>query len=275
MKKIVLMVIVLLPLTMSAQFLEGGLFLGGSNYMGDLPEGNIEYSETNLAGGLFIRYNINDYVSVRGGLNLGQISGSDANADNEAQRARNLSFRSNITEFSVIPEFNILGFNPYDRIWSPYVFVGLSIYNFNPQAQLDGQWYDLQPLATEGQGQPGRPSLYNLTQLAIPMGFGVKYAITEYWTVGFLASMRYTFTDYLDDISTTYADRQDIIDATGVIAANLANRQGELLGTEPINTPGTRRGSENRDWYVFSGFTISYNFLDGFGGSKYGCPTNF
>jgi opacity protein-like surface antigen len=277
MKNILLILFALAPMLATAQFLEGGFFIGTSNYAGDLVEANlgVEMEETNLAAGVLLRYNINDWVSVRGSFTYGQISGSDANARAENRAQRNLSFRSNIYEFAVIPEFNILGFNPYDRFYSPYVFLGLGVFNFNPEAELDGQWFDLQPLGTEGQGLPGRPSQYNLTQLAIPMGIGFKYAITEYWTVGVEISSRYTLTDYLDDVSTTYADREDLLQFRGEIAANLANRTGEYLKTEPINTPNASRGSVNSDWYTWSGLTITYNFMDSFGGRKYGCPTNF
>ncbi len=277
MKNILIILLACSPIFANAQFLEGGIFVGGSNYAGDLVESNLQYeaSETNLAGGLLIRYNINDWVGVRGAFTYGQISGSDANAEAEYRLERNLSFRSNIYEFSVIPEFNILGFNPYDRYYSPYVFVGLGIYNFNPEAELDGQWYDLQPLSTEGQGMEGRPSQYNLTQLSIPMGIGFKYAVTEYWTIGLELTARYTFTDYLDDVSTNYVDRNELIAFRDETAANLANRTGEYLGTEPVNNPGEPRGGSNRDWYSWSGITVTYNFMDGFGGNKYGCPTNF
>jgi len=277
MKNILIILLAFSPVFASAQFLEGGIFVGGSNYAGDLVESNVQYEldKTHLAGGLLVRYNINDWVGVRGSFTYGQISGSDADATAEYRLRRNLSFRSNIYEFAVIPEFNILGFNPYDRYYSPYVFVGLGIFNFNPEAELDGQWYDLQPLGTEGQGLEGRPSQYNLTQLAIPMGIGFKYAVTEYWTIGVEFTGRYTFTDYLDDVSTTYADRTELLQFRGEIAANLANRTGEYLGTEPVNTPDAIRGATNGDWYSWSGITITYNFMDGFGGSKYGCPTNF
>lgn len=277
MKNILIILLAFSPIFASAQFLEGGIFIGGSNYAGDLVESNIQYElgETNLAGGLLVRYNINDWVGVRGSFTYGQISGDDSDATAEYRLRRNLSFRSDIYEFAVIPEFNILGFNPYDRYYSPYVFVGLAVYNFNPEAELDGQWYDLQPLGTEGQGLDSRPSQYNLTQLSIPMGIGFKYAITEYWTLGFEFTARYTFTDYLDDVSGTYADRSDLLQFRGEIAANLANRTGEYLGTEPVNTPDAIRGGNNRDWYSWSGLTITYNFMDGFGGNKYGCPTNF
>ena len=278
MKNILLAAIfAMVPFLVSAQYLEGGLFLGVSNYSGDLVDAplGIEMSESKLAGGLLLRYNINDWVGVRGSFSYGQISGTDANSDQVSRLERNLSFRSDIYEFAIIPEFNILGFNPYDRYYSPYVFVGLGIYQFSPEAELDGQWYDLQPLGTEGQGLPGYGSQYNLTQISIPFGVGFKYAIDDYWTVGVELSSRYTFTDYLDDVSTEYADRAELLQARGEIAANLANRTGEYLGTEPVNTPGESRGSRNRDWYGWSGVTITYNFADGLGGRGMGCPTNF
>lgn len=278
MKNILLAAIfAIVPFLVSAQYLEGGLFLGASNYAGDLVDAplGIEMSESNLAGGLLLRYNINDWVGVRGSFTYGAISGTDANSDETQRLERNLSFRSDIYEFAIIPEFNILGFNPYDRYYSPYVFVGLGIFQFNPEAELDGQWYDLQPLGTEGQGLPGYGSQYNLTQISIPFGVGFKYAIDDYWTVGVEFSSRYTFTDYLDDVSTKYVDRAELLQARGEIAANLANRTGEYLGTEPVNTPGAGRGGENRDWYGWSGITITYNFADGLGGRGMGCPTNF
>ncbi|MFT5834447.1 MAG: hypothetical protein ACI97N_002086 [Cognaticolwellia sp.] len=276
MKKILLITLLALtPVFASAQYLEGGIFVGVSGYAGDLVDKSMDLKESHLAGGILLRYNINDWVGVRGSFTYGQISGKDANSSTESRKARNLSFRSDIYEFSIIPEFNILGFNPYDRYYSPYVFVGLGIFKFNPEAELNGQWYDLQPLGTEGQGLPGRPSQYNLTQLAIPMGVGFKYAIDEYWTVGVEFSTRYTMTDYLDDVSTTYVDRDELAITRGEIAASLANRTGEYLGTEPVNIPDAIRGLENSDWYGWSGFTITYNFMDGFGGSSYGCPTNF
>ena len=270
----------LFPLSMSAQHLEGGFFLGTSTYYGDLDDETIHTKETHLGYGLVARYNINDFVSIRGSILGGELSADDANNDKRPEvAARNLSFRTSIAEFSIIPEFNILGYNPYDRIISPYVFAGLSVFRFNPEAQLDNVWHQLQPLGTEGQGLPGNPSRYSLTEFAIPMGLGVKFAATEYWNISWEVALRYTFTDYIDDVSGTYEDRDVLIAAYGnETTANLANREAELLGAnaEPVNRGGLGRGNpSSNDLYVFTGFTFSYNFFDGFGGKKYGCPTNF
>ena len=123
----------------------------------------------------------------------------------------------------------------------------------------------------------GRPGRYSLTEFAVPFGIGVKFAVTEYWNISWEFAYRQTFTDYLDDVSGVYVDRDELITANGELAANLANRTGEFLGiAEPVNTPGVSRGNPNtNDMYLFTGFTFTYNFFDGFGGRKYGCPTNF
>lgn len=272
----ILFLIFVLPLSASAQHLEGGFFLGTSTYYGDLDDNKTHFKESRLGYGVVAKYNINDFVSIRGSILGGELSADDANQETEAQRSRNLSFRSSIAEFSIIPEFNILGYNPYDRIISPYVFAGLSVFRFNPEAQYENQWYALQPLGTEGQGMAGKPSRYNLTEFAVPAGIGVKFAVTEYWNIGWEFAYRFTFTDYIDDVGGTYADRDELIVANGQAAANLANRMGEYLGTEPVNLPGQNRGNPNtNDMYLFTGFTFTYNFFDGIGGKKYGCPTNF
>jgi hypothetical protein len=269
----------LFPLSISAQHLEGGFLLGSSTYYGDLDDERLQLKETHLAYGLVARYNINDFVSIRGSILGGELSAKDANNTKRPEvAARNLSFRSSIAEFSVIPEFNILGYNPYDRIVSPYVFAGLSVFRFNPEAQLDNTWYALQPLGTEGQGLPGNPSRYSLTEFAVPMGVGVKFAATEYWNISWELSYRQTFTDYLDDVGGFYEDRDVLIAAYGnETAANLANREAELIpDVDFVNRPGQARGNpESMDGYVITGFTFTYNFFDGFGGKKYGCPTNF
>ena len=267
----------LMPLSLAAQHLEGGIFLGASTYYGDLDTDDFHFQGTHFGYGLVARYNVNDYVSIRGSILGGEFTGDDSRNNSDVLRERNLSFRSSVAEFALVPEFNILGYNPYDRIFSPYVFAGIAAFRFNPETVLDGQTYQLQPLGTEGQGMPGRPTRYSLTEFSIPLGAGVKFSMTEYWNISFEVGYRVTFTDYIDDVSTTYVDRNDLIAVNGEIAADLANRTAELTGSDPVNLPGETRGNPNQnDRYVFTGITMTYNFLDGFGGGKrYGCPTNF
>ncbi len=273
----ILFFIALLPFTSSAQYLEGGVFLGTSSYYGDLDPDNLNTEGLNFGYGIVAKYNLNDYVAIRASLLGGQLTGDDALNDDERIRDRNLDFRSPIAEFAIIPEFNILGYNPYDRIFSPYVFAGIAFFRFNPQTDYEGQTYQLQPLRTEGQGLPNRPTPYSLTEFAIPLGAGVKFSLTESWNVSFEMAYRFTFTDYIDDVSSTYVDRDELIAAYGETSANLANRTSELYpNVDPVNAAGTSRGNATQnDRYLFTGFTMTYNFLNGFGSRGYGCPNNF
>jgi opacity protein-like surface antigen len=267
---------------LSAQHFELGLMGGASNYQGDLVTNKSMIKETHAAFGGFARYNLNDWVAAKFNLTYGKISGNDSKTQNTE---RNLSFRSNILEFGLTGEFNILGFQPYnlERVFSPYIFAGVAMFKFNPQAELDGQWYKLQPLGTEGQGTSEYPDrdYYKLTQFSIPVGIGLKYALNDLWTLGFELGARKTFTDYLDDVSTSYIDQEVLLNSRGSygeIAAALADRN--LTGTP--YPAGRNRGdsSGNKDWYSIAGITISYNFLDnGLVGSRgrrkgrMGCPT--
>ena len=122
---------------------------------------------------------------------------------------------------------------------------------------------------------------YKLAQFAIPMGLGVKIAVTERINVGLEAGARKTFTDYLDDVSTDYVNYNELLLGNGALAAALGNRTGEYLGTEPIQVAtGTQRGNPAADdWYFIGGVTVSYNIFGDNGGLKgggkesFGCPT--
>ena len=237
--------------------LEVGVMAGVSSYQGDLAPSNLKTSlgKFHAAFGAFGRYNINNYFTGRLSFNYGTISGDDA----KEGRKRNLSFKSNMIEFAVTGEWNILGYQPYalERVFTPYLFAGVGFVHFNPRTQYEGEWVNLQPLGTEGQSMQGFESKYSLVEIAIPFGVGVKYAINDQWNVGLEFGFRKTFTDYLDDVSGAYVDNEQLIAGNGELAAALANRSGE-----PI-PGGTKRGNDSvSDWYIIGGITISYNFLD-------------
>ena len=274
-----------LPLFTNAQHSEVGLMIGTSNYWGDLNPSPFEgaFQETHVAFGGFFRYNMGDYVALKLGITQGSISGHDSKSESIYRRGRNLSFKSSITEIAITGEFNILGYQPYNlyRPFSPYVFAGVAFFKYNPKAQLNGDWFKLQPLGTEGQGLPQYPDneLYKLTQFSIPFGVGVKYALNDTWNVGAEAGIRYVFTDYLDDVSTVYADEIALLESRGEVAAALANRSG----SDTQYSAGQNRGNPNgnNDVYFIVGFTLSYNFLDnGLSGfrnrnsKRNGCRTN-
>jgi hypothetical protein len=95
-------------------------------------------------------------------------------------------------------------------------------------------------------------------QLAIPFGGGVKYNINKNLVVGFEIAWRKTFTDYLDDVSTTYPDLDNLRDSRGDLAANLSDRSWEVEGTQ-LSTAGDERGDPAmKDFYIITGFTLAY-----------------
>ena len=276
MKKIfVLLITSTIAFISNAQHGEIGIFAGASLYQGDLTPGIVSIQSPNIAYGLFGAYTPIDRFTIKGSFYRGRIAADDADQKNAKLRERNLSFRSNITEVGLRGEFNILGFQPADMYtpFSPYFFVGLAATHHNPKAEYQGEWYELQPLGTEGQGIIGYIPKYDRVIVAIPYGGGIKYALSEHFTVGFELGVRKTFTDYLDDVSTTYVDPQTLLNSSsqGDLILALSNRTGELLGGEPIQfEEGSVRGNpDNDDAYLIGGFSISYNII-GAGGYNYG-----
>lgn len=271
MKNIIrILAIIALPFASQAQHLEAGILFGGTNYVGDLSNnsGNLYLKETKLAAGAMVRQNLNHLLALRFSFNWARVSGQDANVRNDDYiHDRNLSFRSSLLEFGVIGEFNILGYQPYGlaRPFSPYVFVGIAGTKFNPKTRYLGNWEELQPLGTEGQGMESFDEPYKTFAFAIPFGVGVKYALTDRINLGLELGARPFFSDYLDDVSGAYVSYPELLAGNGQLAANLGNRTGELTenGEPVIVETGLQRGdSAKKDWYFILGVTVTYNFLD-------------
>lgn len=265
------LVLAFLPSFLSAQHFEVGVMGGISNYTGELAPAPLMPKSIHFAAGAFGRYNFSNFFAVKGHFYGGRISGKDANSKREDRQLRNLSFRSNLFELGATAEFNLLGYQPYalEKVFSPYIFAGLAGFYFNPEAKYQSDWYKLRPLRTEGQGMSQFPQRkqYSLLQMSIPFGIGFKMAISDKWNIGLEAGVRKVFTDYLDDVSLSYVSREDLLvrDAGNPLAANLANRSGEVTSDgQPIawNESIQRGDDRDFDWYSFIGLTVSYNFID-------------
>ncbi len=262
-----------------AQDLQLGFSAGMAHYQGDLSPDLFQnpiaaITEFGPSFGGFGRWAQNKRLNLRIGLQYGRISGSDATAKDPERVERNLSFQSDLFELSVMEEIHLLKFGEYERRrFTPYAFLGIAGFYFNPKAEYQGQLYALQPLGTEGQGMPGFGERYLLTQLAIPMGGGLKFKIGSGSVLSLEVGGRKLFTDYLDDVGGSYVDLNVLAAGNGQLAAALSNRGAELTGKEPINFPtGTPRGGPAKDWYFFS--TVSFAWTPGKSNKKQmGCPT--
>lgn len=236
---------------------ELGLFAGGSFYLGDLNSQPFKF--TKPAGGILFRYIINKRYAIKVGGLYGHVAAEDSRSNNAYQQQRNLSFKSSVLDVSGQIEFN---FFPYEtghetKRFSPYVFIGLGMFHFSPSAKLGDEWYDLQPLGTEGQGSIAyKTKKYSLTQFSMPFGLGIKQSLSKRVAIGAEWGMRATSTDYLDDVSTTYANPYIILAEQGPEAAALSDRSTSVLAELP-NTGRQRGNSKNNDWYSFAGITLT------------------
>mgnify|MGYP000215179981 CR=1 FL=1 len=244
-----------------AQKNEVGIMLGGSTFYGDVGYTRAEQSlgGLDLAYGFLYRRNINNHFAWRLGITNGNITGNDADADNDYIKQRGLSFRSNILEFSAMLEFNFFryGVKNRDRSHTPFVFAGVSRFFFSPEAQdSEGKWVSLQSLGTEGQGTSLGGTKYSLNAWAIPFGLGYKVNLGDHFCLSAEWGWRYTTTDYLDDASTTYADASILEQENGSIAAALADPTG-------VGVTGKQRAeANNNDWFAFTGISLTYRLPD-------------
>jgi hypothetical protein len=245
--------------------LSGGL----SNYAGDLQDHRFTLQQSNFAFGAGIKYDITPNLAVRLAYNHGTVEGDDKKSKDPLLQARNLSFISRINEGSLLFEYTPL--NMEDHAISPFVFGGVAVFHFNPYAyDSSGNKVYLKPLSTEGQGVDPDRKPYNLTQFAIPVGVGIKFRINDNTVLAYEVSVRKTFTDYIDDVSTTYFDQATLAAARGQKAVEMAYRGDELKNGNPTypDNGSIRGGSKYKDWYYFTGFTLYI----GLGGGNSGGP---
>ncbi|POY38322.1 hypothetical protein C3K47_02685 [Solitalea longa] len=247
--------VIIIAFNASAQKYELGLFAGTSGYKGDLSQFNY-LRFTDPAFGLVFRTNFNPRNALKVSLTHGKVQANDATSGIPDQESRNLRFQSVINELSIQYEFNFFSLNPFieDERFSPYLSAGISVFNFDPKAE-NGQ--RLQPLGTEGQGLAGNSDRYKLTDIAIPLGFGLKYRMNDRWNLFSELGYRFTFTDYIDDVSGYYVNLNSV---PSTLTKTYADRSPEA--GYPANLPGNQRGDlRKNDMYMFAVVGISFSFV--------------
>lgn len=247
-----------------------GVHLGGANYLGEMGGKeqtrrdfvwDMKLSQTRWAFGGFARRRINRLISVNTGLLYLRIQGADALSTNPGRVGRNLNFRNDMFEWYLRPEFTIFqdndigGRGRYRTDFRLFAYAGVALYYHNPKGQINrsGDFYALQPLTTELED-------YSQFGLSIPAGIGFHFTHRRRHRIGWDFGWRTTFTDYLDDASTVYADPAALPNADAV---NLANQTDFVLDpSEPqwySYQPGQKRGDPtHNDSYLTMTLTYSY-----------------
>ena len=239
----------MMPESAGAQTLEAGVYGGGSYYLGDLNPG-VQFKNYQVAYGALARYNIDSRWAVKFSISRGQVKGNSAQS--KFMPERNLSFTSPVTDFSAVAEFNFFNYYTGSRKnWiTPYIYAGFSFFLFNPK----NGGVSLRDLGTEGQniGYEGRRP-YKTYSFSIPFGIGAKISLARKLGMTVFWELHKTFTDYLDDVSTTYYLNGPQINK---------NNPSQILSDPTMSyTAGMQRGnSGNLDWYSFSGVTLTYKF---------------
>jgi hypothetical protein len=239
--------------------------LGGRKGIGKKFVKDFNFKNTQFCGSLFFSAVYKNEIAVRIEGTFGQIHAYDSILKSVASTTngryeRNLSFRSNITEIMLAAEFHpFYIFGNYDDdhyppAVSPYLLLGVGYFHFNPQAKLNGNYVDLQPLSTEGEGFPEYNSVpaYKLNQICFPVGVGARYDISAILNFRVEIATRILETDYLDDVSGRYID-------PSVFASHLSGtklNQALLLndrhkpGAVTAHPGGIRGRPNNNDAYI-------------------------
>ena len=283
MKKTVLFALIFVTTALVAQPVRLHLMAGFANYGGEIQPKRFTLNQSNAvisAGGT---YNITDKFALRSDYSFAHL-GADDKFNKPSLRVRNLNFKTIIQELNLMGEYDIL--NTGDHRLTPYIFAGIGVFKFSPYTtDTSGRKVFLVGLSTEGQGLPEYPDrkVYKKTQFNIPLGGGLKFALSEDLYVGFEIGVRKLFTDYLDDVSSTYVDRDILLNRRGQQAVDYAFRGDELKPPLAYPAAGTLRGnSKKNDYYYYGQFRISFRmpwFNDGgnntgrSGRKALGCPS--
>lgn len=283
-----------------------GFSVNALNYYGDLAPSPSSFSTdisfTKPGFGLSFTHRFGPRYSLMAQYLYGSIKGADSESADPTDLSngiyrykRNLSFQNQINEISVVGIFDLFENQQtyMSRVkWTPYAYIGLAVYFHNPQAKAPatdltgaplpeaGSLVDLQPLGTEGQ-HSNLPSSavnsgiqpYSLVQMAIPFGLGARFRLTDVLDLSADVGFRYTFTDYLDDVSANYVDLTLL---NSPLAQAMSYRTNELSGY-PLNPqasgiPGVnveagygsehpdnkRGGKKDKDIYMVTSIRLTY-----------------
>jgi len=259
--------------------LEVGPHVGLSYYMGDLNP-TLPFAMSKLQYGGVVRFNYNNRWTFRFDYARATVTADDTKLNWRPERG--LNFTSKINDFSLVAEFNFIEYytgNPKKNV-SPYIFGGISVFQYTAYATVGEQLVDLSDHATEGPVDPNAKwynKMFGKTSpigVSIPFGMGVKFALSRHMAGTIEWRMQKTLTDYLDDVATVYpADDQhatvvvdglyfDLTDPTATPSGIPVDAHGN-----PTSVPNgkykadqQRGNSSYNDWFGMARVSLTWKF---------------
>lgn len=248
--------------------------LGGTDGIGkDYSLADINWRQTSYNLMLGYRYRFHPQFATTASLNFGQYKASDLETANPGRAPRKITIKSPLINFTQRFEYlvyvnekvgkrnSIPGLKGMkDKNTQFYIFTGFGFAYFNPQGlnYSDGSWTNLQPLKTEGQGFPGGADSYRRITATVPFGFGYRFGLGRMWRMTLEVSYFKTFTDYMDDVSTTYFsyDANDITASPEQVYFSNPSQDWSTFKN------GDKRGDNEKDafFYFNVGFTKNVTY---------------
>lgn len=253
--------------------------LGGNNGIGKNNILDLDFPATRGGTSLGFRYFLQERLAAQATFTYGFVHGSDKNTQEYFRHDRDLSFRSPIYELNARLEYKIRKEKPghiYDLKGVrgeraiklvTFAYAGIGVFGFNPKAKIEGNWIALQPIGTEGQNFLPTRKKYHRVQMCFPVGLQVKYLANRYWSYSLEIGPRFTFTDYIDDVSKTYADPVSIAENQNIVPDRIAklladpgiDRHVPMGGGEGYGYYNQQRGDPyDKDMYIFAMISVHY-----------------
>jgi len=229
---------------------------GFASYRGELKHnGSIQNEVSNVSLGLEAR--LLPKIGMRFEVGRYSIRGHDKHAeDSSFALQRNLSFNSINYEATVQGVFFL---KKYAKNYTkrpkcePYLLAGIGGTFISPTAKLNDEIFNLYELRTES-------TEYSRFTMIIPVGIGLKWRINPFINLGTEINYRFTFSDYLDDVSgqfpQTYPNNNTQL---------LSNRKNEIPvvnqeAFDQLIAGQTRGNSSDNDAYLFLNFKLEWYF---------------
>ena len=255
MKKSIFWLFGLFPFVVLGQNIELGMTSGFSFYSGDLSSIHFQNFTNNAAPaiGLYAKTRFDVAYNIRVQTNYTRLTAR--NLPLRPDR-RQFEFRTPLWETFLALDINLFKLAKINgQRFHPFLFVGFGMFHFNPQGKVNGDFINLQPLGTEGQGIIGQPEKYHRFETVIPFGGGLVLNVNAQTSIMLELGLRNTFTDYLDDISHTQVDYLTVLQYNGSQAAHFSNPAISPLEPQQMKY---RRGGIYKDWYYTATISLGY-----------------